>query len=134
MCSTYEVASVPGTLTQLVPRPSEGGLVWACRRQLPPFVTDEMVEKPEASVKESVGRVMAVITRLPTVLAWPSSATSRKPQVPPVEKLAVVAWALGLAKVTVPGPLTSLQVSVTVPGGLGLPSSDTVPLMLADLR
>jgi hypothetical protein len=36
---------------------------------LPPFVTDEMVEKPEASVKESVGRVMAVITRLPTVLA-----------------------------------------------------------------
>ncbi|HEX2423009.1 MAG TPA: hypothetical protein VHN56_07680 [Actinomycetota bacterium] len=32
---------------------------------------------------------------------------------------------------TAPGPLTSLQVVVTVPGGFGKPSSVTVPLRLA---
>ena len=39
--------------------------------------------------------------------------------------------ALAFPKVAGPGPLTSLQVVVTVPGGFGRPSSVTVPLRLA---
>ena len=46
---------------------------------------------------------------------------------PAAEKLALVSIAFGLAKVTVPGPETFVQVVVTAPGGLGRPSSVTVP-------
>ncbi len=46
---------------------------------------------------------------------------------PSAEKLAVVSTALASPKVTVPGPLTWLQVVVTAPGGSGSPSSVTVP-------
>ena len=45
--------------------------------------------------------------------------------------LAVVSTALAFPKVAVPGPLTSLQIVVTVPGGFGRPSSVTVPLRFA---
>jgi hypothetical protein len=47
------------------------------------------------------------------------------------EKVAVVTFAAGLAKVAVPGPLTFDQVTVTVAGGFGRPSSVTVPFRLA---
>lgn len=43
----------------------------------------------------------------------------------------MVSRALGLAKVTVPGPSTWLHVVVTAPGGSGSPSSGTVPVRLA---
>jgi hypothetical protein len=46
-------------------------------------------------------------------------------------KLAWVSAALGLAKVTVPGPLSTVQVAVVVAGGLGRPSSVTLPWRLA---
>ncbi len=42
-----------------------------------------------------------------------------------------MAGALGLVKVTVPGPLTLDQVMVKTPGGLGKPSSVAVPTRLA---
>ena len=45
---------------------------------------------------------------------------------PAAEKLAVVSTALSSAKVAVPGPLTWLQSVVTLPGGVGRPSSVTV--------
>ena len=51
---------------------------------------------------------------------------------PAAEKVAVVSTAFGLPKVTVPGPLTLLQVGVVAPGGLGRPSSVTVPSRLAE--
>ena len=44
---------------------------------------------------------------------------------PAREKLAVVETALGGAKLTVPGPLTLVQLTVSVPEGL--PSSLTLP-------
>ena len=52
---------------------------------------------------------------------------------PAAEKLAVVSTAFGLPKLTVPGPLTLLQVVVTTPGGFGRPSSLTVPSSEAEL-
>ncbi len=60
-----------------------------------------------------------------------SLAVSRRTYVPAVEKVAVVEAALALAKVTVPGPLTTVHAMVRVPGGLGKPSSVTVPTKLA---
>jgi hypothetical protein len=51
--------------------------------------------------------------------------------VPLVEKVTEVLAAFGSANVAVPGPLTSLQLTVTVPGGLGNPSSVMVPLNVA---
>ena len=50
---------------------------------------------------------------------------------PVAEKLAVVALALALAKVTVPGPLTLDQVTVRVLPA-GKPSSEAVPLRPAE--
>ncbi len=61
-----------------------------------------------------------------------SSAVRRRTYVPSVEKLAVVSTALASPKVTVPGPLTWLQVVVTAPGGFGSPSSLTVPSSVAE--
>ena len=46
---------------------------------------------------------------------------------PSTEKVAVVSSDAGSAKVTVPGPLVIAQLVVTIPGGSGRPSSDTVP-------
>ena len=48
---------------------------------------------------------------------------------PDPEKSAVVATAEASPNVTVPGPLTLDQRVVTAPGGVGWPSSDTVPAM-----
>ena len=50
---------------------------------------------------------------------------------PAWEKVAVVSTWEALPKVTVPGPESLVQVVVTDPGGLGSPSSLTVPLRLA---
>jgi hypothetical protein len=47
--------------------------------------------------------------------------------------VAVVLAAAGLANVTVPGPLTSLQEYVNAPGGFGRPSSVAEPLKVAAL-
>jgi hypothetical protein len=63
---------------------------------------------------------------------WLSLAVRRKTYVPATENEAVVLGAEALPKVTVPGPLTIVQVVVTAPGGFGKPSSVTVPLRLAD--
>src|SRR5690606_4894592 len=61
-----------------------------------------------------------------------SLAISRSTYVPGALKLAVVVAALRPWKVTVPGPLTTLHDSVVKPGGLGRPSSLTVPRRMAD--
>ena len=50
---------------------------------------------------------------------------------PAAEKLAVVSTALESPKVTVPGPDVLVHLVVTAPGGLGRPSSVTVPSRLA---
>ena len=60
-----------------------------------------------------------------------SSPVSRSTYVPAAEKLAVVLTALAFAKLTVPGPLTFDQTVVTAPGGLGNPSSVTLPASVA---
>ena len=56
-----------------------------------------------------------------------SDAVSRRRKLPVLANRAVVLSALALAKVTVPGPLTFLQVVVRAPGGFGSPSSEAVP-------
>src|SRR6266487_6942868 len=61
----------------------------------------------------------------------PSLEVSRNVYVPAVEKLAVVCRALALAKFTVPGPLNLVQPNVSSPGGMGNPSSFTVPFSVA---
>src|SRR5437763_9294012 len=61
----------------------------------------------------------------------PSLPASCSTYVPAVENVAVVTLALAFANVTVPGPLTFVQVVVTTPGGFGSPSSVTVPFRLA---
>ena len=48
-----------------------------------------------------------------------------------MEKLTVVSTAAALPNVTVPGPLTRVQVVVTAAGGFGSPSSVTVPSSVA---
>jgi hypothetical protein len=60
-----------------------------------------------------------------------SLAVKRRVYVPAAEKVAVVARARGLAKVTVPIPDTTDQVVVRVAGGGGRPSSVAVPDKLA---
>jgi hypothetical protein len=60
-----------------------------------------------------------------------SLAVSLSTYAPAAEKETVVLTELALPNVTVPGPLTILQVVVTAPGGFGNPSSLTVPLKLA---
>src|ERR671914_2077528 len=47
---------------------------------------------------------------------------------PLAEKLAVVASAVGALNVTVPGPLTLLQLRVSALGGFGSPSSEALPV------
>src|SRR5262245_50679497 len=62
----------------------------------------------------------------------PSLAVSRRRYVPAIENEAVVVSALAVPKLTVPGPLPLLQATVNIPGGLGSPSSLTVPESAAD--
>src|SRR5512132_4587350 len=76
---------------------------------------------------------MTVIVMSSLALSALSLAVKRRTYVPDAEKLAVVSTALALPKLTVPGPLTLLHVVVTAPGGLGRPSSVTVPSRLAAL-
>jgi hypothetical protein len=61
------------------------------------------------------------------VLRTPSFAVSLRTYEPEALKLAVVLSAFVFPKLTVPGPLTTLQVVVNEAGGLGKPSSVTVP-------
>ena len=56
----------------------------------------------------------------------PSNAVSRRTYAPGMLKVAVVSMPVEL-KVTTPGPLTCIQPVVRPPGGLGKPSSITVP-------
>ena len=72
--------------------------------------------------------VMATSSLADRALSFP---VRRRTYEPDVENVAVVAAAFGLAKVTVPGPLTIDQVMVTAPGGFGSPSSVTVPARVA---
>src|SRR6185436_15384047 len=64
-------------------------------------------------------------------VSCPSLAVRRRTYDPAAEKLAVVLSVAALPKVTVPGPLTLLQVKVSAAGGLGSPSSEAVPARLA---
>ena len=75
---------------------------------------------------------MTVTLRSSLLVVPPSLAEKRKMYAPGAEKLAVVSTAVALAKVTVPGPLTWLHVVLIAPGGLGSPSSVTVPSRVAD--
>ena len=60
----------------------------------------------------------------------PSLAVNRNTYVPATENVAVVRNELGLPNITVPGPLTKLQVSVSFP--TGSPSSVAVPDRFAE--
>jgi hypothetical protein len=64
-------------------------------------------------------------------LSVPSDAVSRSTYDPATVNVAVVVSAAGVPNVTVPGPLTLVQAFVTDAGGLGNPSSVTVPTKLA---
>ena len=61
-----------------------------------------------------------------------SSPVSRSTYIPDVLKSAVVLSAFAFPNVTVPGPLTFVQLVVSVAGGFGKPSSVAVPLRVAD--
>src|SRR6266568_5363190 len=61
----------------------------------------------------------------------PSPAVNRRTYAPLVEKLAVVLNALAFANVTVPEPLNLLHPNKSSPGGIGRPSSLTVPFSVA---
>ena len=50
---------------------------------------------------------------------------------PAALKAALVTAAAGAEKITVPGPLTRVQLKVIAPGGEGFPSSDAEPCRLA---
>ncbi len=74
---------------------------------------------------------LTVIVISSAVFRTLSFAVSRSTYVPAAEKLAVVSTAAALPNVTVPGPLTCVQAVVTVAGGVGNPSSVTVPSSVA---
>ena len=61
-----------------------------------------------------------------------SLAVRRNTYTPAAENVAVVSMAEASPNVTSPGPETLLQVVVTAPGGLGRPSSVTVPSRFAE--
>src|SRR4051812_49440470 len=56
-----------------------------------------------------------------------SLPVSRSVYVPGTLKLACVSAAFALTKLTAPGPLSSVQVAVVAAGGVGCPSSLTLP-------
>src|ERR1035437_4416244 len=80
-----------------------------------------------------VGAITVIVTSLADC-AWLSSAVRRRSYVPAVSNVAVVFVAFALPKVVAPGPLTSLQVVVNTPGGLGSPSSVAVQIGRASCR
>src|SRR2546429_3132795 len=80
----------------------------------------------------TTGGWLAAFTTIVTsaaLLSCPSLAVNRRTYVPACEKFAVVALALELAKVTVPGPFSLLHCTVRVPDGK--PSSLAAPLSVA---
>jgi len=60
-------------------------------------------------------------------------AHNSKTYTPGVEKVTVGLNGCGFVNVTVPGPEVTFHEVLTVPGGLGFPSSSTVPLCVAGL-
>ena len=87
-----------------------------------PFA-DEMPGEPD-------DLTLTVTSSLP--VSNESLAESLNTYVPAALKFAVVFKAFGDPNVTVPGPLTMLQVAVTVAGGFGNPSSVAAPLKVAE--
>ena len=78
----------------------------------------------------SSSTALTVMVTSAKTFSAPSSAVSLSTYDPAALKLAVVSTALVSVKVTVPGPLTRDQVVVSA-GGLGSPSSVTVPSRVA---
>ena len=72
---------------------------------------------------------MTVMSSLPESAL--SFAVSLKTYVPTAENVAVAFRDVGVVNVTVPGPLTFVQETVTSPGGDGRPSSETDPASVA---
>jgi hypothetical protein len=69
----------------------------------------------------------AVTATSSLVLSALSEAVNRSTYAPATLKLAEVESAFAAPKVTVPGPLTLVQFTVSAPGGFGCPSSEAVP-------
>src|SRR5437773_2733991 len=89
-----------------------------------PIVTYAFV--PPKSIALLTGAAAVTVTLKLSLLARsPSLAVSISTYVPDAEKLAVVTVSFGCANVTVPGPLTLLQVVIGSPPGW--PSSVTTP-------
>src|SRR5262249_44962016 len=86
---------------------------------------------PASTIGAWLGRGSTVICTETTQERRLWKAGSRGAYVPATVNVAVVESAFAFWKLTVPGPLPLLQVSVTVPGGLGFPSSNTVPVSTA---
>ena len=78
----------------------------------------------------TTGALLTVIITLSLPERALSLAVSLRVKTPPVEKVTAVLAAFGFTNVTVPGPLTLLQVYVNAPGGLGSPSSVAEPFKL----
>src|ERR1700687_4592196 len=75
---------------------------------------------------------LTVICTVLLAVSAPSSAKRRRTYVPGAAKVAVVAGAAGFPKTTPEtGPETRLHVVVSLPGGLGRPSSVAVPASVA---
>jgi|SRR5882724_4439630 len=98
-----------------------------------------LTELPSAgSVIETVGRVesaiaLTVIVTSSLAESIPSVAVRRRMYVPAAENVTFVEGDEALPKVTMPGPLTFVQIVVTTPGGFGKPSSITVPSRFAEV-
>jgi hypothetical protein len=87
------------------------------------FVIAEKNDAPES---------FTVIVTSSLLLSELSFAVRRNTYVSLCEKVAVVSTAFALPNVTVPSPLTLVQVVVTLAGGFGSRSSVTVPSRLAE--
>ena len=99
-------------------------------------VSDTLPGRSSASSEPvATGMSSTVVTEGATVtVTWsvacraPSLAVRRSTKVPAFANVTVVVSAAGFAKVTLPGPLTLDQATVTAPGGFGSPSSVAVPV------
>src|SRR6266550_3340690 len=70
---------------------------------------------------------LTVMVAVSLTLNWPSFAAKANTYVPPTENVAVVAGELGLANVTVPGPLTLLHaIARLLSMSVAVPASDAV--------
>jgi hypothetical protein len=87
------------------------------------FVMAERDDAPES---------FTVIVTSSLLLSKLSFAVRRNTYVPLCEKVAVVSTAFALPNVTLPSPLTMVQVVVTLAGGFGSRSSVTVPSKFAE--